>query len=515
MVNKNLFKTNRVHIADAKDRNAAGGTAYSFTDEHALAQYVVTGTFNGVFYVNENDQLDNIKKLVDRVSSEVIAKCAVYGFEVGRMKDIPAYLIAVLAARKENDLLAKVFPRVIVNAKMLSNFVQIMRSGVTGRRSFGTFVKKLIQNWFTSRASNKVFNSSIGLSNPSLEDIIKISHPKPKTKEQEALYGYLLGKKYDFDSLPGNVRDFEIFKKDNSKELPDVPFRALTNCKLTVEHWKEIALNMPWNTLRMNLNMLHRNGVFEDSKFTNTIASKIRDADEVRRSKVFPYQLLTAYQNTKDIPSILSNALQDALEIATENVPSLETEVAVCMDLSGSMHSPVTGYSNTHTTVTTCVDVATLMAACLARTNPECKMIAWASSCGEVKINPKDSIVTNSRLLGSINVGGGTNAELGLGLLNKQNWKGNAVVYISDNESWMGRQSLRTGMAQEWQKFKNRNKKAKLVCIDIQPTPNTQVPDNKDVLNIGGFSDSVFDLVHQFVTGSDKHFADIINEVRL
>ena len=53
------------------------------------------------------------------------------------MKDMPALLTAVVAAR-DVRLFDRVFDRVIDTPRMLRTFVQIIRSGATGRRSFGT-----------------------------------------------------------------------------------------------------------------------------------------------------------------------------------------------------------------------------------------------------------------------------------------------------------------------------------------------------------------------------------------
>ena len=50
------------------------------------------------------------------------------------MKDMPALLCAILAVR-DVKLLEAIFPRVIDNGKMLRTFVQILRSGVVGRKS--------------------------------------------------------------------------------------------------------------------------------------------------------------------------------------------------------------------------------------------------------------------------------------------------------------------------------------------------------------------------------------------
>jgi 60 kDa SS-A/Ro ribonucleoprotein len=57
----------------------------------------------------------------------------------------------------------------------------------------------------------------------------------------------------------------------------------------------------------------------------------------------------------------------------------------------------------------------------------------------------------------------------------------------------------------EWNKFKSRNPNAKLVCIDITPNKTSQAHDRDDILNIGGFSDQVFDVIARFIElGNNK-----------
>lgn len=515
MANKTLFSNTPASRVKPTDYvNAAGGKAYEFTAEHSLCQYVVTGTFNNVFYATAGEQLEKVKALTDKVRPELIAKAAVYGHELGKMKDVPAYLLAVLSARGEIDLLRKAFPRVITNVKMLLNFVQIVRSNVTGRRSFGTAVKKLIQDWFKNRPDKSVFISSIGHANPSLGDVIKMVHPSPDSPSRAALYGYLLGRKYDADVLPEVVLDFEAFKADNSRQLPDVPFMALSNFKLSTKQWKEIGRKMPWNTLRMNINTLHRNGTFEDKAFVKEVAAKLADANEVRKNSVFPYQLMTTYQNITAAPQAIRNALHDALEVATENVPKLG-EVAVAIDISGSMNSPATGYREGATSVTTCRDVAALMGACILRKNPESYVFGWDTSIHNVKINPKDSVLTNAANLRL--PGGGTDASVALKHLNAKKWKGDMVVYVSDNQSWYNSSGYNwhrgTTTAAEWEIFRKRNPKAKLVCIDIQPYGDTQVPDGLNVLNIGGFSDAVFNAIGSFNKDGNTNFVQTVESL--
>jgi 60 kDa SS-A/Ro ribonucleoprotein len=74
-----------------------------------------------------------------------------------------------------------------------------------------------------------------------------------------------------------------------------------------------------------------------------------------------------------------------------------------------------------------------------------------------------------------------------------------AVPEVSDNESWIDVRAGRgTATMEEWSRFKARNPQARLVCIDLQPYGTTQAPDREDVLNVGGFSDQVFDVIAAF-----------------
>ena len=128
MVNKNLFKSNRsvhrghCHIVPQVDAvNAAGGIAYNFPAESALAQYAVTGTFQDTYYVGAADHLQKVEVLATGCGSQFIAKLAVYSAETAKMKDMPVYLLAVLASRGETELVKLVFPRVCKTSKMLLN----------------------------------------------------------------------------------------------------------------------------------------------------------------------------------------------------------------------------------------------------------------------------------------------------------------------------------------------------------------------------------------------------------
>lgn len=517
MANKALFKSTIGKLLPAVNaRNEAGGPAYRFSPEHALAQYAVTGSLNGTFYASAEAQLDDVLALCAAVEPAFVAKTAIYARKHGYMKDMPALLVAALSVVGP-EYLASAFTQVIDNGKMLRNFVQIMRSGVLGRKSLGSRPKKLVQTWLNEATDTQLINAMVG-QDPSLADVVKMVHPKPNCWEREALFGYLIGKPHLFDRLPQAIQDYEAFKAGDRSRFGKVPFQFLTSLELGQAEWAAIARNASWQQTRMNLNTFARHGVFKVPGLAREIANRLRNPQLVKKARVMPYQLLAAYTVTGDgVPEIVRDALQDAMEIALSNVPAFAGKVYVLPDVSGSMQSPVTGYRRGATTAVRCVDVAALVAAAVLRSNPEAEVLPFDTKLHKARLNRRDTVTTNARKLAAYG-GGGTNCSLPLAELNRRKAKGDLVIYVSDNESWVDARRYRaTATMTEWEAFKRRNPSARLVCIDIQPYGTTQAQERSDILNVGGFTDAVFEVVDAFAKGelSPEHWVGRIESMEL
>ncbi len=522
MANKTLFKSLIGKFVPATDTlNEERAPAYALSPKHQLAQYAATGCLNTTFYASADEQLAKVLELCEEVDAEFIAKTAVFCRERGFMKDMPALLCAVLSV-KDRTLLAEIFPRVIDNGKMLRNFVQILRSGVVGRKSLGTAPKRLVRTWLDIREPSALFKANVG-QDPSLTDIVKMVHPKPKDAAREALFGYFVGRDYAFDKLPEVVRAFEAFKKGESKHVPDVPFQMLTALKLGTAEWTAIARRAPWQMTRMNLNTFARHGVFGQPGMPELIAERLRDANAIAKAQVFPYQLMVAYTMAAanaDIPHVVTNALQDAMEIATANVPEFAGKAYIFPDISGSMHSPATGYRRGATSTVRCIDIAALVSATVLRKNPSTEVIPFESDVVKVRLNPRDSVMTNADKLAKLPCGG-TNCSAPLRFLNKRQAKGDLVIYVSDNESWIDSPRYgsfggsATETMKEWSHFRSRNPGARMVCIDVQPYGSVQAQERDDILNIGGFTDQVFEVIAEFARGelNAAHWISVIDSV--
>lgn len=512
MANKSLFGT----LQQQTTTNAAGGSAYAMSAEHALAQLAVTGCLNSTFYTDAQNQLDTIMDLAQRARPEFVAKVALYARVRGHMKDAPALLVAILSVTAPG-LMAEVFDRVIDSPKMLRNFVQIMRSGQVARRSLGSLPKRLVEQWLERRSDAQVFRASVGGS-PSLVDVIRMVHPKPATPSRSALYAYLLGRAFTEANLPEIVKQYEAFKHNPgafaSDDVPDVPMELLTSLNLSKRHWAAMARRVSWQTLRMNLNTFTRHGAFESKEDIAHAASRLRDRELIAGARVFPFQLLSAFMNTGNtVPLDLLDALQDAMEIATERVPAIRGDVWVLTDVSGSMDAPVTGHRAGSTTKVRCVDVAALIAASVMRTTRGARVLAFSDDVVPVRLNARDTVMTNAKALASL-PRGGTNCSAPLRAINDAGHRPDVVIFVSDNESWIDSRGAgrSTATTIEWERLKKRCPGAKLVCIDIQPNTTTQARSGPDVLNVGGFSDAVFGVVSTFLE-SPSHPEHWIREI--
>ena len=95
--------------------------------------------------------------------------------------------------------------------------------------------------------------------------------------------------------------------------------------------------------------------------------------------------------------------------------------------------------------------------------------------------------------------------------------------WVNQNRPWGYGHRGATGVLTEWQAFvKNQLRlgghdipSPKLVCIDIQPNSASQAPERDDILNIGGFSDAVFNVVSAFLSDDANRFVADVESIEL
>ncbi len=536
MANKSLFSNRQNQFPRADARNAAGGRAYKYEPKHALAQLAATGTFNGVFYANAQTQLDELRTLINQVDdNRFLAQLAVYARERACMKDMPAALLVTLSTR-DTELLHRVFDRVVDNGRVLRTMFQMIRSGQFGRTGLSSSLQRAFQRWLNEASVGKLLSASIG-NDPSLRDVLRLARPTPVDNARRALFGWLTDKELakwapaTEADLPAQVQALMAYRGAEIEQEQaaiveglSVRWDLLADAAKGPLVWRAIARQMGPQALRMNLNTLLRHDVFKDYALIDEVANRLVDKEAIRRSRQFPYQFLAAYLNASDqIPHKITKALHEAAEIACGNVPELSGPVVIGLDTSGSMASSVTGWQHRSSySKMRCVDVAALFAAAVLRRNPDSVVIPFDTRAYNVRIDPADSILSLSERLAKYG-GGGTDCSIPLREANvrlgQRAFAG--CVLVSDNESWVGTgRNGSTGVMTAWQTFAQNQRRLgvadpKLVCIDIQPYGSSQATERDDILNIGGFSDAVFNVVTSFLSNSASRFVAEVESIEV
>src|SRR5690606_38386329 len=255
-----------------------------FAPKHALAQMAATGCFNGVFYASAQNQLDEMRKLIDQVDDDVfLAKLAVYARERAFMKDMPAALLVVLSKR-DTELMHRVFDRVVDNGRVLRTMFQMTRSGQFGRTSLSSSLQRAFQRWLNEASVGKLLSASIG-NDPSLRDILRMARPTPVDNERRALFGWLTDKELENwapaseSDLPAQVQSLIAYRQADSMELQariacdlNVRWDLLSDAARGPKVWKAIARQMGPQALRMNLNTLLRHEVLNDREMVDYVA---------------------------------------------------------------------------------------------------------------------------------------------------------------------------------------------------------------------------------------------------
>jgi 60 kDa SS-A/Ro ribonucleoprotein len=536
MANRTIFASANNRLPRANAQNEAGGRAYQLQPKHALAQLAATGTFGNAFYSNAETQLEEVLSLIDQIDdNEFLAKLAVYAREKAFMKDMSAALLVALSLR-DTQLMHQVFDRVVDNGRVLRTMFQMIRSGrfadKNGKTRIGlsSSVQRAFRRWLNEASTAQLMSASIG-NDPSLRDILRMARPTPKNNQRRAFFGWLTDKEVakwapaTETDLPADVQALIAFRKSETEDdqaliaggIGRVRWDLMADVAKGPKVWTALARKMGPQAMRMNLNTLLRHGVFDQAGMVDYVAGRIKDEGAIRRSRQFPYQFFAAYLNASyELPNKIKAALHSAAEIACGNVPQLTGPIVIGLDTSGSMTCPVTGkHGRGSTSKMRCVDVAALFAAAILRRNPDSVVIPFDTQAYRAEIDPSDSILNIAKQLSEYG-GGGTNCALPLEAANNcfadRAFAG--AVLVSDNESWVGTGRYgSTGVMTAWDRFVKTQRKLtgresnpKLVCIDVQPYQTVQAVERTDIMNIGGFSDSVFNVISGFLSDDNQRF---------
>lgn len=388
---------------------AEGGMGWQRTPKGELFLAAVTSLNEDTFYETANNRTKRIQTLT--ASPEIVNSPEwTLGMvrwlrqEVG-LRSIPA-VVAISAVKERLDAGLTGTNRQIVEAAIgrLDEASDVLAGWMSlYGRNIPSCVRRGVADALRDRLSERSYLKWVGrmsAGSVTLRDVINLTHPKPKTKTQEALIKYALDEGYG--------------KKGNDKQLPvirarrrflamdrDTQIRALTgpDAKNTLREaaltheviagaigtipadvWETLVPEMGYMALRMNLRRIEASGA--SRALIATINERLGDVEEAAKSRTMPVAFYAAYKNA---PLAFAAALQDAANASLENVPALKGSTLVLLDRSGSMSGILSAKSSL-----TCQDTANVFAAALALRGENVRVVAFDNRMEDVKVTSAD-----------------------------------------------------------------------------------------------------------------------------
>lgn len=282
-------------------------------------------------------------------------------------------------------------------------------------------------------------------------DVLQLAHVKPKDLKQDALFSHALDRRYG--NVNGIPDELEMVRKRAllMSEVDQNEKRALVRSGEVTQLFKEAGMtwealagwlqgpmdkaaweavipSMGYMALLRNLRNFLQAGV--SAPVMKAVLKKLSDAEEVAKSKQFPFRFLSAYNANKGNLKV-SAALEEALEASLANVPSLSGRTLILVDRSGSMF----GYHASDKELSM-ADKAAIFGNALALRAEDATLVQFGSSAHEIQFSKSDSLLPMMNKYRSL---GGTATATAL----KQFYKGHdRVIIITDEQydgySWYG-----------------------------------------------------------------------------
>lgn len=192
--------------------------------------------------------------------------------------------------------------------------------------------------------------------------------------------------------------------------------------------WESIIPSMGVFALARNLRNFEEAGISKEMR--EFVVAKLSDPKVIAKSRMFPFRWLSAYEAVNGVHYV--SALEDAVNLSTQNIPSDLDDSLICVDLSQSMQSGVSGRSTM-----TMAKQAALFGAAIALKNPGAKLVAFASRDQVISVPRGGSILKIASEMDEMSrrgtIGGGT--ETGAAIQNHfKNHK--RVIVITDGQSF-------------------------------------------------------------------------------
>lgn len=549
-----MSKFNSTKVTGPTEINFMGEKAYKLSDKEVLTTLVMTTFLADSYYMSENEIVDKIRNLVDVVGYEFAAKLAIYARTVGNMRSVSHLLAALVCKDKTHPKWLKSFyENIVVRPDDMSEILCCYAhlNGIDLTKSFKKIpnsMKKGFRKALEKLSPYQIDKYKMERKMLSLVDVVNLIHPKPTESNAEAYRRLMHG-----ESLVGTysslILEKEMSAAGQGEDLTE-------DDKLLAKH-DAIASVLKTGMPIMNLLRNLRNIMQYAPDLIDEALSQLTNEDKIIKSRLLPFRFATAYDTIKamdfvefastidsteikfesDIKAVddydalkekTLKAIETAMTISCKNLPELTGNCAILIDHSGSVRGDSYGSSRVSPfSRTTTAMIGNLFGTMLAYKQKNVYIGMFGDKLIPVEMDRNLGMLefNNNAYACGAYCGGST--ENGLyeflkTVIKEKKHIDNFIVFSDmeiGNDGYGGWD--RTSIVKEhfhdlFAEFRKINPRCLTVCCNICGRSGTSTFNEKlNLLNVSGWSNSIFDLISMYNAGKLKTMTEEIEKISL
>jgi 60 kDa SS-A/Ro ribonucleoprotein len=517
--------------------NSAGGYAWPVDDWTRLDRFLVLGSEQGTYYIQERaltkENAESVIRCIAEDGPRTVARIAEIS-QAGRApKNDPAIFALALCATLGNDA---------AKAAAFAALPQVCRTGthlfhftayVDGMRGWGRGLRQAVAAWYAQPAARLAYQAVKYQQRDgwSHRDLLRLAHPKPADEQHGIIYHWLVKGWEGVGDAPHPDADVRIIwaferakRATSAAEIVrlineyDLPREAIpTACLDNAEVWAALLARMPMEAMVRNLATLTRVGVVAPgSDGTRHVVAQLANAERVRAARLHPIKVLAALrtyaggkgvrgQNTWQPVAQVNDALDGAFYLAFGNIVPSGRRWLLALDVSGSMqYGTIAGVPG----LTPHVGSAA-MAMITAATEPAHTIVAFSAAPGgyggqwgggesgitPIAISPRQRLDDVLRTMEAIPMGG-TDCALPMIWAARHKVAADVFVFYTDSETWAGA----IHPAQALRRYREQmGIAAKLIVVGMTSNGfSIADPEDAGMLDVVGFDTAVPQVMADF-----------------
>jgi 60 kDa SS-A/Ro ribonucleoprotein len=445
-------------------RNSAGGFGFALQPFQRLERFLILGVDGPTYYASARQLvLENAACVTEclRLDGPRTVHTIASLSEAGRAPKNDAAIFALaLASAADCDRTRRTalnaLPRV---CRTGTHLFQFTRDAMNFRR-WGRGLRRAVGRWYTEKSTDALvyqllkYGQREGMSH---RDVLRLSHPVPRTPAQQALFAWLTaGEGRPTEALPEAVRGFEALRDpalaNDVKAVVALIRRHRfthdmlpTTFKRSPAVWEALLPEMPLTALLRGLAQLTSVGLLTSrSAATKFVCQRLTDAAALKKARVHPIAVLSALRvygsghgvrgslTWTPVPEI-RQALDRAFELAFHAVEPTGRRHLLALDVSGSMGcGEIAGAPGLSPAL-----ASAAMAMVTLRREADCRVMGFSHRLVDVDIGPTDGLERVLKTVSGVPMGA-TDCALPMIHAREQRLPVDVFVIYTDNETWFG-----------------------------------------------------------------------------